>query len=341
MKDEFDNFDKQGRYILRLIKNSTDLDRKCQICGNLGKLKNNKISPYDIQFVCHSCRKGLEKDLVSDTFKGVPLINVKDHITNPTMIGRMVELDEETIKKINDILNGGYNKQEALAYLNLTPTTYEKLLSKFSSLDKDIKQKLIDVYRKENAKRIRMNKFKCTRNDEFNNLSKIKEEKNITNRMISERTNGEITLSTISNIATGKAKPKNRTMALLARALETDIYNIFPECTEFKNVTDEETLKKYMINILSEIVFLYCASNYNNYNNFNKFLVALSKDIKISTNTLKTFILSTKYSVYEISVNTLKHGHIKKINELYNKIGQIEFPINKIEEVEEWKKQTK
>lgn len=336
IKDEFDNFEKQGRYILRLIKNSTDLDRKCQLCGKPGKLKNNRISPYDVQFICSSCRRGLEKDLVSNTYKNIPLINVKSHITNPTLIGNMVELNEETISKIKTILKGGYNKQEALSYLNLTPTTYNKLLSKYELIDKDIRQKLNHIYKEENAKRIRETKFKYTRNDEFNNLSKLKEQKSITNRMINERTDNRVTLSTISHIANGKVEPQNSTMALLAYALDTDIYHIFPKCTEFKGITDEEALKEYMIGILSKITFLYCASKYTK---FNKFLINLSKDTGIGIGALKSFILSTKYSVYEISVNTLKHSHIKEINKLYKKLGQIKFSISKIEEVEEWKKQ--
>jgi len=336
MKDEFDDFDKQGRYILRLIKDSTDLDRKCQLCGRPGKLKNNKVSPYDIQFICTKCREGLKKDLISDTYKGVPLINIKNHFTNPNMLSKIAELNEETINKINTILKGGYIRQEALEYLNLTPVTYEKLLNKYSKLDKDIKQKLSNVYKEENAKRLRINKFKYTRNDEFNNLSKIKEEKSITNRMINKITDNRVTISTISNIATGKVKPQNLTMALLAYSLRTNIYDIFPDCPEFEGITDEKSLKKYMIDILSKITFLYCASNYNK---FSKFLTQLSKDTGISYSSLKTFILSTKDTEDEISVNTLNHNAVQSINNLYKKLGEVEFPINKIEEVEEWKKQ--
>ena len=184
MREVFDSFDKQGRYILRLIKNHTDLDKKCQICGDKGKLKNNKLSPYEIQLVCSNCRNYLTINPVTEMYNEIPLINIKEHFTSKSLQSNMITAND--IKdKINIILKGGYNKSTAIKYLGVSPTKYDHLINEYSeTIDKDIKEKLNKAYRATNAISLRETKFKETRNDIYNNLSKIKQEKGITNKLI-------------------------------------------------------------------------------------------------------------------------------------------------------------
>ena len=126
-------------------------------------------------------------------------------------------------------------------------------------------------------------------------------------------------------------------MALLAEVLETDVQNIFPEYTLYKNIRNIHDLKVFMEKVYLNILFLYYDSEYKT---FSRFLGNLAKNIDTTLPNLRKFILSAE-NFDTLQLNSLNYNTITKIKDLYNELGEITFSISKKEEVEEWKKQMK
>ncbi len=335
MKKEFDDFGKQGRYILRLINTCTDIKKECQFCGKPANLKNNRVSPYEIQMVCHECRKIYEVNPITEMYDEIPLINVKDHIISERLSLNFINLTDEHIAKINKILEGGYTKVSAAKYIGESITYYNRLINLYEKkFNVNIKDKLKILYkealRNDLVNRTLGNKL----NTKYNNISKIKLEKGITNRVICEKTG--LRNCTISYICNGKTKPKNTTIVKIAEVLECSIADLFPEYQDFKDVNSIATLKYLMIKIYTEIVFLFL---HDKERKVNRFLDRLHRDLNIPYETLRTFLVSTKNHTSEVDLNVLSFENVRKIIKLYNSynIKTIEFNYSKLEEFEKWK----
>lgn len=336
MGNKFNNNANMGRQVLRFLNNSTDVKKICQYCGKPANLKNNKYSPYNIQLVCIDCRKVHKINPITEMYDDIPLIDLYDHVTSSIIKNRLVKLDSEYINKIRKILKGGYNKTEAIKYLNVTSTTYKNLIKQYKErIDKNIEIKLKKVYKKTQASKIRNNTLSHRVNNKYNNISKIKMDKNISNNVIYKRTNGKLTNCTISNVINGKTIPKNTTCALLAKALECNVTDIFPEYTEFENVKGLQSLKYRMMKTYTQILFLWL---YGNDETFSKFLIRLGSEVGVSFEVLRNFIVSTKNDINCIKLDTLSHETIKNIAEKFKSIKEVEFPISRLTAVEDWKK---
>lgn len=56
MKEKFDDLKKQYTYISKLVKNNTDIEMNCQLCGSPeGKIRHNPDDPYKIHIICKKC----------------------------------------------------------------------------------------------------------------------------------------------------------------------------------------------------------------------------------------------------------------------------------------------
>lgn len=237
MKEKFDSFKKQGHYITRLIKYQTDLQKLCQFCGNPAKVKNNRIDPYKIQFVCDNCRNKHKLDDLTDMFIDIPLIDVKQHIKSKILQDKMIDLTPEIIDKLKYILDSNFTKNQAIEYLGVSINTYNRLINLYNEIDKDYIYKIKNRYRYNRSKL--MSKWLIKDNlekDNINNLFKIKYEKNLTNRDIAKLSDNKLLPGSISNYCKGKIIPEIKTKCLLAEILNVSVFDIFPSDTEFKDV---------------------------------------------------------------------------------------------------------
>ena len=332
MKDSFDSYETQGRYILRILERNTDIKKVCQFCGKPAKLKNNKNNPYEIQLVCDNCRKNNSINVETGMYN-IPTINIKEHLNTPFMLNKTITLTKEYIDKFNNILEGNYTKQEAIKYLNVTLSVYNKLVKEYKDkYDNNIEVKLKESYSKARSYVAMETKVQ----DGTNNLAKIKLERKMTNTDIYNKVG--VTNRTISNISNGLAIPKNITVTLIATALDCSVQDMLPSYTEFHDVYNLDDLKLLMIKIYNEIYYIWQGSNESK---FSIFLKRLSEEGNINIENLRNFVLSTKYSISDINLNLLTNNNIKYINNIFSKYNNVEFSIDKGTEFKKWKDKSK
>lgn len=337
MKDIFDDFNKQGRYILRLINDNTDLEKICQFCGKPGNLKNNRQFPYEIQFVCPKCKKDFEINPITEMYDEIPLINIKEHLTGERLGQKFIKITDEQVDKMSHILKGGFTKSSAARYMGVTQSYYKKIIKAYEEkFNIHIEEKLKRLYKEAFTNRLIDETLSRTVNNIYNNISKIKNERGISNIMIYEKTG--IRPCTISYICNGKTIPKNTTMTTLADVLNCTVTDLFPEYNEFSTVHDISTLRYRMMKTYTQIIFLWTQSKEKK---FTKFLIKLSSDLDISFETLRTFLISTKKDPSEINLDILQHNMVKLINDLFNTIEMKDFDNEKMEVFEEWKERMK
>lgn len=333
MKDTFDNYGLQGRYILRLINNCTDIKKVCQLCGKPAKLKNNRTSPYEIQLICDDCKK---TNVINPETKmyNFPTINVKDHLITKVTKSKNTHLNEEYVNKFNDILNGNYTKQQALKYLGVTQYVYDKLIKEYKyEYDLHIEEKLNKSYKK--TRGFVLMRAKSNINSS-NNLSKLKIERRITNEDILNKTG--LTGKTLSDINNGLSIPKNTTCALIASVLHCSVKDIFPNYIAFSNVYNISTLRALMINTYDKIYYIWQGSKEVKY---HLFLKELSEQTGIGVETIRNFIMSTKYKYSDINLDLLSNDNIVAINKIFESYHNVLFTTEKSNIFNEWKDKSK
>lgn len=227
-----------GHYISKFVDNYTNLKKICQYCGKPAQIRNNLENPYMIQLICPICKR--DKGLCKDKYRmadDIPLINLKENIITDTMKLKAMELTPEISKKIKSLLTSNYTKEQALEYMNMSYTTFNRMLNEYSKNDPEIKDKLKVLFNSNRNKIVTNAKLKSTVNNKVsNNLSKIKYEKNITNKDIIRKSNGRISHSAISMIQNGKTIPTISTKCLLAEMLDVSVSDIFPDDWFYSNI---------------------------------------------------------------------------------------------------------
>lgn len=239
MKENFDDFIKQGHYISRFVSKYTDLDRTCQYCGKPAEVKNNINNPYLIQFICKQCK--VEKKMISiycDMADDIPLINLKEHIINDTVNRKNIDLDDELISKLKYLLTSDLTKEQALNYLDMKPTQFKKVIAKYEELyDKNYSKKLDTVLKENRNQVVTKARLNYTVNVYTNNnLSVLKYKMGLTNKDIINKSGGRIKANAISLICNGKSEPKVQTKCILAEALGVTVKDIFYEDTICDNI---------------------------------------------------------------------------------------------------------
>lgn len=238
MKQEFESIVKQNSYVSNFVKRYTNLEKKCQFCGKDALIKNNYHGdPYKIQLICRECRNKyhLNNDLMSNK---IPLIDIRDYINNNQTLNNMITLNEENKSKIDSLFNLNITKTKAAKHLGLSKVQFDKLINQYEELyDPNIKDKLNEHFLKvRSVLSLEWRLTKVSKDTGLNNLKSIKLKKKLSNREISNRSNGLLTISSISNIQTGKSYPTIKVKCKLAEVLDVSIKDIFPEDTEFGNI---------------------------------------------------------------------------------------------------------
>lgn len=307
MKSKFKNNQYQLSYITKFISYYTSLERKCQFCGKPAIIKHNEEDPYRIQLVCRECRSKykIPRDKM---YNNIPLIDCRDYINNERTLANNIKLTPELKKLLDESLEKGLSKKETLDYVNITYTQFNKLIKQYeTSYDKDIAKKFQSSFYKSRADIIREAKLKSTlTNDSGNNLSKIKLEKNISNRQIVDLSNKGITAAQLSCIQRGICKPKVKTKCLLAEILKVSVSDIFPKDEEFNNIHNYSDYIK-LSDRYREIL-----SNYKE--EYSTTLKYISREINLDYNRLRAFITENLYNLESEDFKLIRKGIIDKVN---------------------------
>ena len=240
MKKEFDSLGQQMTYINRFIHRNTDIDFSCQYCGKLGRIRHYKNHPTKIHIVCKECSNKLKlgcKENWGKILDDIPLINIEDHIINKFTLNKMIKLDRNTKKILENMLKSDKPKMETLKETGISLTYLYRLIDEYTrKVDKEYKRKLEKVFEINRTNKIKKTKLKSTVNLNSHPISLIKLEKNLSNKDIVKLSNNRITASCLCSITEGKTKPKLITKVIIAEALKVSVKDIFPEETEFGKV---------------------------------------------------------------------------------------------------------
>ncbi len=240
MKETFETFGEQMTVINRFLNNMTDVKLNCQYCGNKGRIKHNKQEPYKIQIICTECAKAKHINTIKNKdnmLEDIPLINLKEHVINKSMLNKMKTLDEEAIKILQDLLNTKEVKKDAIKNTGYTMTVYNRLVDEYTEkYDKDYKIKLEQVFKQNLQNRIKQSVLERHVYTGGNNYSKLKLEKGLTNREILKLIHNQVGLNCLCLIQENKVNPTIQTKCALAQAFGVSVRDIFPEETEFGEV---------------------------------------------------------------------------------------------------------
>lgn len=260
MKTKFKDFQQQMMYINKFINRFTDLDVKCQYCGEPAHIRYSRYEPYDVQFICKSCRKEKNIDFAysrGEMLKDIPTIHVLDHITSTSMKIRLPVLRKEEEIIIDDILKNKLTKSDAISKYNITYIQLNKMITKYELYkDKNIKEKIEQISK--NAVKVKLRKASLRKiPDSNNNISILKLEKNITNDDIVRLSNGEIlSMANLSLICNGKIEPTIKTKCALANIFKVSVSDLFPKDWAFSkiyNYNDYINLNNKISNYIKEI----------------------------------------------------------------------------------------
>ena len=114
MKQDFNTYQEQMIRINHFISRNTNLKKICQYCGKPAQVRHNKENPYLINLICVDCKikynlnKKENRDIPAPN---IPAIDVRDYITNPRVLNRLILFDNDELKeKIQFILNSNFLK---------------------------------------------------------------------------------------------------------------------------------------------------------------------------------------------------------------------------------------
>ena len=309
MRMEFDDFNKQMVYVSKFVRNYTNLEKKCQICGKPADIKHNIHDPYKIQLVCNECKRNNQYD-ESGMIYGVPLIDLYNYITNTRIKESFISKSSNNINKLELILKSkNFTREKAYKLFNGSATNFNKTVDFYEKeINPNIRTELENIFNQERTKSLRASRQKSTLNSS-NNLSMIKYKKNISNRQLSKLTNNQIKPVAISLICTGKTNPKLKTKCILAEALNVSVYDIFPEDTLYKDIHNYTELVNYQNTIRDKLQKVLNSKNitFKNYGDFIR-----DNQLNLSIYRLYDFV-STKVLI--------NHSELLSLVEYLNKIS--------------------
>lgn len=232
MKTEFKDFGHQMMYIYKFIERYTDLDKKCQFCGQPGQVRYSRTEPYDVQFICPDCKhsKNLNNIENRGLVPDLEVIHIKEHITDKNVLSKLPILTKTQVDIIKNLLKTKLPKGEAIRSTGWSITTFNRILNLYEKhIDKDIKNKLNDLFTRNRAAKIRISSTHTNKaNHSLNNFTKIKLSRNLTNDDIVKLTNNRIHKNALSLLSTGKTTPTIQTKCLLAEAFNLYVSDVFP-----------------------------------------------------------------------------------------------------------------
>ena len=124
MKQEFKDFNQQMMYINKFLDRSTNVERKCQFCGAPAEIRHNYEDPYRIQLVCKVCKQ--ERNLKNKELRGkmieeLPVIDLRNHITNPATLRGLrkntLTLGEKQM--IKEVLRSKFTRQDVYKHYQI------------------------------------------------------------------------------------------------------------------------------------------------------------------------------------------------------------------------------
>ena len=269
MKTEFKNFVTQMTYITKLVNRKTDLEIKCQVCGENAMIVHNKKEPYKIKMICHTCRT----NLTAEEQRKIPYIDLEKFI-QPSKIFKYMKVSEEDKKIVYDLIDNNYSKSYIYKKYNITPGKFKCIAEEIQKEDADIFNKINKaMYRAFSTAQVNA-KLKChnTHTDK-NNLVEIKKKRNLSNRDLERMSNGMISQLAITKIVAGKTNPSIHTKAVFAEILGMSIADIFNNCNEFRHIHNTLELKEEEQKIITML---------NNLDKSRKYLKKLHKNSSVS-----------------------------------------------------------
>lgn len=161
----------------------------------------------------------------------LPTINILNYLNSEPIL-KYRDLSEEDKFIIDEAIKNNMTKTEILNKFQITSYRLQSILDKYEEIKPGItetynkstkegqRQKLYDSAMERSAKATTAN----------NNLYKIKLERNLTTKDISNLCNGKIGVLAINLIIEGKTKnPKLRTKKIISEALGMKVEEVFPE----------------------------------------------------------------------------------------------------------------
>lgn len=264
MKQEFKDFNQQMMYINKFLDRSTNVERKCQFCGNPAEIRHNYEEPYKIQLVCKACKS--ERNLKNKELRGkmieeIPVIDLRNHITNPSTLRGLrkntITLEEKQM--IKDVLRSNFTRQDVYKHYQIGRDEFLRRVMLYEKeIDSKIREKLTYVFNQNYKVKMRVSKLEKSLNEKHtNNISKLKLKHRLSSKDIEKLSRGVVQAATLSDIANSKRVPKMRTKCAIAEVFELPLSKVFPDEYLFDNIYCyedycelnyklKERLKKYL-----------------------------------------------------------------------------------------------
>jgi len=277
----FDSKERQVSYISKFVRRYTDIDLKCQFCGNEGRIRNNFSDPYKIQIVCLECKK---KNLVKKEgmYENIPLIDIKKHLIKDRL--KYIYLNDDVAKKIKNLTKTRLTKCIALKSVGLSnKNTFEKIITEYERLyDKDIRSKLNKVFKENRCNKAKQVSIGTEAKESKNNIAKYKLQKGLTNRDIHDIIYAKYGINvynnTVSNLSKGKQNCTPKVRCLIAEALGVSLGDLFEEYKPLNIKTYNDYLELNN-KVRSEMEYAYISKPLN----------YIAKQLKISENIIYAF----------------------------------------------------
>jgi len=236
MKQEFKDFNQQMMYINKFLDRSTNVERKCQFCGAPAEIRHNYEDPYRIQLVCKTCKQ--ERNLKNKELRGkmieeLPVIDLRNHITNPATLRGLrkntLTLGEKQM--IKEVLRSKFTRQDVYKHYQIGRDEFLRRVMLYEKeVDSRIREKLTNVFNQNYKQKMRVSKLEKSLNEQHkNNISKLKLKHKLSSSEIEKLTKGVVQAATLSDIANSKRVPKMRTKCAIAEVFEVPLSKVFPD----------------------------------------------------------------------------------------------------------------
>lgn len=155
MKTEFDSMQEQRTYIRNLVNRKMKYVPKCIICHSDKNITivHNFNHPYNISFICETCRHSKSKV----ELEALPKINLLDCIDTNSKYShsKNLILDESIIAIINEALNTKLSLTEYLKTKNFSYHKFKTALNLYEKSQKGITNKIETHFKKLRADKIK------------------------------------------------------------------------------------------------------------------------------------------------------------------------------------------
>lgn len=232
--------------VINLIRNNTNLIRKCQVCGadthtSIIHTIIDESNHNLVNFVCTNCRYSKENKL--DLSK-LNKINIQDYIIKNRAL---VNLDKlEYTEDIDPYIENALTTKEVKTeWLKNNHISEERLLAFIELYNKNYKTDVREAIYNNftlNMKSVRVRTLNKSNLEYSNNLNKLRIKHNKSLKDLSKDLNYSISDVALSYIERGKYKPKKHTMILISKVFDLHPSDIFP--IEWGELNEQESKNK-------------------------------------------------------------------------------------------------